>query len=114
MFGSLGSLDGDDLLEHESVPRATAADRARWAHVRAHPTCWGPRPPKGTALGTEQALRAAHGHTLLCETPGCEAQPTQNPQGGHFRDRKKASLHLATEMPTERKCRRKDKKFPVD
>ena len=32
----------------EPVPRATLADRERWAHVRAHPTCWGPRPRKGS------------------------------------------------------------------
>jgi len=57
----------------ERVPRATAADRALWRSVREHPSLWEqPRPRKGTSVGTQQALRAARGHTVLCGTPGCD------------------------------------------
>jgi hypothetical protein len=58
--------------ECDAVPHATAADRALWRSVREHPSLWQqPRPRKGASKGTQQALLAARGHTIICDALGC-------------------------------------------
>ena len=64
----------DTMYECTLVQRAGPEDRERWARVRASgPWLYGPRPQKGLADGTVKALKAAHGRTFHCATPGCAA-----------------------------------------
>ena len=50
----------------------TMEQRAIWAERRAR-FCHGRYPRPGTAESTKQALKAAHGYTLLCRVPKCRA-----------------------------------------
>ena len=56
----------------ESIQCGTLEQRAVWEARRA---CWrwGRYPPPGTAESTQNALKAAHGQTLLCMEPECRA-----------------------------------------
>lgn len=50
----------------------TMEQRAVWEARRAS-FCHGRYPPPGTAESTKEALKAAHGHTLLCRVAECRA-----------------------------------------
>ena len=64
---------GERALGLTAAPRSGPADRARWAATRARCCPHGTRPRPGTAQSQRQALRLAHGQTLVCLAPGCTA-----------------------------------------
>ena len=56
----------------ETIQCATLQQRAVWAERRAR-FWYGRYPHPGTAQSTQNALKAAHGQTLLCMEPECRA-----------------------------------------
>ena len=62
----------DTNTDLETIQCGTMEQRAEWEARRA---CWryGRYPRPGTAKSTKDALRAAHGQTLLCQDPECRA-----------------------------------------